>query len=308
MHEMYAHFAKAEWPFRLTLIAYTLAFLAYLASLWAPKLKDADDRIYKAARVLFLAAWLLNAYTLIGRGIEAGRPPFKTFYESLIYFGFIFGGLMVAVEWLKKVRLLGALASLLVLGALGYALHKQDIEIIQLPPALNSGWFLPHVTIYFCGYSCVTVAFVLGILAWIKPGDRSLDAGSFWARALGVSDVNFETLTRNWVRVGFLFLAAGLITGGTWAKFAWSDYWSWDPKENWGLITWLMYLGVLHLFYIPSVPRKIAIRVSVFTWGFIAFTYFGMGYLPTKSQSMHIYTEPPPADQGDVNGLNKQMY
>ena len=308
MHEMYAHFAKAEWPFRLTLIAYTLAFLAYLASLWAPKLKDADDRIYKAARVLFLAAWLLNAYTLIGRGIEAGRPPFKTFYESLIYFGFIFGGLMVAVEWLKKVRLLGALASLLVLGALGYALHKQDIEIIQLPPALNSGWFLPHVTIYFCGYSCVTVAFVLGILAWIKPGDRSLDAGSFWARALGVSDVNFETLTRNWVRVGFLFLAAGLITGGTWAKFAWSDYWSWDPKENWGLITWLMYLGVLHLFYIPSIPRKIAVRAAVISWGFIAFTYFGMGYLPTKSQSMHIYTEPPPADQGDVNGLNKQMY
>lgn len=308
MHEMYAHFAKAEWPFRLTIIAYAVAFLAYLASLWAPKLKDGGDRIYKAARVLFLAAWLLNAYTLVGRGIEAGRPPFKTFYESLIYFGFIFGGLMVAVEWLKKVRLLGALATLLVLGALGYALHKQDIEIIQLPPALNSGWFLPHVTIYFCGYSCVTVAFVLGILAWIKPGDRELDAGSFWARGMGVSEVNFEVLTRNWVRVGFLFLAAGLITGGTWAKFAWSDYWSWDPKENWGLITWLMYLAVLHLFYIPSVPRRVAIKVSVFAWGFIAFTYFGMGYLPTKSQSMHVYTEPPAPDQGDVNGVNKQMY
>lgn len=307
MHEMYAHFAKAEWPFKLTIVFYTLAFLAYLASLWAPKFKDEKDRIYTAARWLFLAAWVLNAYTLIGRGIEAGRPPFKTFYESLIYFGFIFGGLMVAVEWLKKVRLLGVLANLLILGALGYALHKQDIEIIQLPPALNSGWFLPHVTIYFCGYSCVTVAFVLGILALLKPGNRAMEAGSFWARALGATEVDFEKLTITWIRAGFVFLAAGLITGGTWAKFAWSDYWSWDPKENWGLITWLIYAGVLHLQHTKWKGRP-AIKLSLVAWGFIAFTYFGMGYLPTKSQSMHVYTEPPPSDQGDVNGVNKQMY
>lgn len=307
MHEMYAHFAKAEGPFQLTLVLYTLAFLAYLASLWAPKFRDEEDRIYQVARVLFLAAWAANAYTLIGRGIAAGRPPFKTFYESLIYFGFIFGGLMVAVEWLKKVRFLGVLANLLILGALGYALHKQDIEIINLPPALNSGWFLPHVTIYFCGYSCVTVAFVLGILALLKPGTRSMVAGSFWARALGATEVDFEQLTIRWIRAGFLFLAAGLITGGTWAKFAWSDYWSWDPKENWGLITWLVYAGVLHLQHTKWKGRP-ALKLSLVAWGFIAFTYFGMGYLPTKSQSMHVYTEVPPPGQDSVKGVNKDMY
>ncbi len=308
MFEMYSHFAKAEWPFKLTLIAYALAFLAYLASLWAPKLKDEKDRVYQAARVLFLAAWILNAYTLIGRGIEAGRPPFKTFYESLIYFCFLFGLLTVFIERLKKVRFLGAISLLIILGALGYALHKQDIETINLPPALNSGWFLPHVTIYFTAYSSVTVAFVLGVLALCKPGDRTFEPGSFWARALGAKEVNFEKVHRHWLRLGFLLLVAGLITGGTWAKFAWSDYWSWDPKENWGLITWLIYTAVLHMNYTDVLKGRRMIWASVFAWGFILFTYFGMGYLPTKSQSMHVYTEPPPSDQGDVNGLNKQMY
>ena len=60
----------------------------------------------------------------------------------------------------------------------------------------------------------------------------NLDKDSFWARALGRQEVNFEELHRDWVRIGYLFLLGGLITGGLWAKFAWSDYWAWDPKEN----------------------------------------------------------------------------
>ncbi len=306
---LYSNFAKAEWPFKLTLVVYALAFLAYLASLWAPAFKDAKDRIYAAARWLFLAGFALNAYTLIGRGIETGRPPFKTFYESLIYFAFLFGLLTVLIEQLKKVRFLGAIALAIILGALGYALHKQDIEAITLPPALNSGWFLPHVTIYFSAYSSTTVAFVLGILALCKPGDRKFAEGSFWARALGSGEVNFELLHRQWLRLGFLLLACGLITGGLWAKFAWSDYWSWDPKENWGLITWLIYGAILHMHYTEAFRGRKVLWTSVCAWGFILFTYFGMGYLPTKSQSMHVYTEPPkPDDAKEVKGINREMY
>ncbi len=309
MFQLYANFVKAETAFQLTYIAYFLALLTYGVSLWANKVKDDQDRIYQVARILFLAAWVLNAYTLISRGIAAGRPPFKTFYESLIYFSFIFGLLTLVVEWIKKVRLLGLIAVFIVFSALTYALHKADIEIITLPPALQSAWFLPHVTIYFTGYSSVTVAFVMGVLALMKPGDRSFEPGSFWARALGSTEVNFQKMNLQWIRFGFLLLACGLITGGTWAKFAWSDYWAWDPKENWGLISWLIYAVVLHMNYVPAFKGRKAVMASVAAWGFILFTYFGMGYLPTKSQSMHVYTEPPAAGENDnVNGVSKQMY
>ena len=309
MTQLYASFIKAEMVFQLTYGLYFFALLAYGLCHFASTLKDGQDRIYQAARILFLAAWVLNAYMLIQRGITAGRAPSKTYYESLIYFSFIFGLLALVIEWIKKVRLLGFLSLLIVFSALTYALNKADIEIITLPPALQSAWFLPHVTIYFTGYSSVTVAFVIGILALLKPGDHSFEPGSFWARAVGATDVNFEKMNRQWIRFGFLMLACGLITGGIWAKFAWSDYWAWDPKENWGLISWLIYGAVLHMQYVPAFKGRKAVWASIFAWGFVLFTYFGMGMLPTKSQSMHLYTEPPAAGEGEtVNGVNKQMY
>jgi cytochrome c-type biogenesis protein CcsB len=309
MFHLYANFAKAETPFQLMYVAYLLAFAAYLVSLIRKSPAEGKDPVYEIARALFLGAFALNAYTLIERGITAGRPPFKTFYESLIYFGFLFGLLTVFIELLKRVRLMAAISLLIILGALTYALGKQDIEIITVPPALRSGWFLPHVTIYFTGYSSVTVAFVLSILALLKPGDRQFEAGSFWARAMGATEINFEQLHRSWLRLGFLLLASGLITGGLWAKFAWSDYWAWDPKENWGLITWLIYGAVLHMHHTDQFRGRKMLWTSAAAWGFILFTYFGMSYLPTKSQSMHVYTDPPtPEDAKDVKGVNKQMY
>lgn len=309
MAQLYASFIKAEMGFQLTYGLYFLALLAYGLCLFAPSLKDEKDRIYKAARILFLAAWLLNAVLLIERGSTAGRAPAKTYYESLIYFCFLFGLLALVMEWVKKIRLLGLLALLILFSALTFALHKADIEIITLPPALQSAWFLPHVTIYFIGYASVTVAFVLGILALMKPGDLNFESGSFWARAVGTTDVNFEKMNRQWLRFGFLLLACGLITGGTWAKFAWTDYWAWDPKENWGLISWLAYGAVLHMHYVPTLKGRKAVWASLFAWVFVLFTYFGMGMLPTKRQSMHLYTEPPAGDENEtVNGVNKQMY
>ena len=57
---------------------------------------------------------------------------------------------------------------------------------------------------------------------------------------------NFDKLSYKIVAFGFPFLTLGMITGAVWAKKAWGDYWSWDPKETWSLITWLAYLVYLH--------------------------------------------------------------
>lgn len=309
MAQLYASFIKAETEFQLAYMLYFTALLAYGLSLVAPTFKDGKDRIYLAARGLFLAAWALNAYTIIHLGIAAGRPPSGTYYESLVYFSFVFGLFSLAVEWSRKVRFLGFLSLLIVFSAMTLGLNKADIETSLLPPALRSAWFLPHATIYFLGYSSLTVAFVVGIVALVKAGDRTFEPGSFWARALGATGVNFEKMNRQWVRFGFLMLACGLITGGIWAKSAWSDYWAWDPKENWGLISCLVYGAVLHMHHAPALKGRKALWASVFAWGLVLFTYFGIGRLPTKSQSMHLYTEPPGTSEGGlVNGVNKQMY
>ncbi|HJU82686.1 MAG TPA: cytochrome c biogenesis protein CcsA [Holophagaceae bacterium] len=304
-----AHFAKAEGPFQLTALAYGLAFLAYLASLWAPAFRDGRDRIHLAARGLFLAGLVLNAYLLIGRGVDTGRPPFKTYYEALLCFAFLFGLAAFLVERRGRARLLGVLSLAILLGALAFALHKQDLEPVSLPPSLNSGWFLPHAAIYLSAYASVSVAFVLGLLALGLPGSRAFEPGSFWARALGAEGVDFEKLHRKWLRLGFLLLAAGLVTGALWARLAWADVWAWDPKENLGLVTLLVYGAVLHMHYAEGWRGRRLLWGSVLAWGLVLLAFFGMGFLPTRGRSMHRYLEPPrPGEARDLNGIHPRMY
>lgn len=141
---------------------------------------------------------------------------------------------------------------------------------------------------YFVGYLSVTAAFVLGILALASPGDRKPETGSSLAQAMDPTRVNFEKLNRQWLRFGFLMLACGLII-----NYAWG----WDPKADLGLISWLIYGAVLHLHYTPIFKGRKAVWASLFAWGLVLFAYFGMDKLPTKSQAMHFYTEPPAAGE-----------
>jgi cytochrome c-type biogenesis protein CcsB len=48
------------------------------------------------------------------------------------------------------------------------------------------------------------------------------------------------------IGLGFPLLTIGIIAGGVWANEAWGSYWSWDPKETWALITWLVFAAYLH--------------------------------------------------------------
>jgi cytochrome c-type biogenesis protein CcsB len=88
------------------------------------------------------------------------------------------------------------------------------------------------------------------------------------------------------VTLGFLLLAGGIILGSVWANQAWGSYWSWDPKETWSLVTWLVYAVTLHLW------RARGWRGTRFAWltlvglAFVIFTYFGVNYLLS---GMHSY-------------------
>ncbi len=65
----------------------------------------------------------------------------------------------------------------------------------------------------------------------------------------------YELGTYRMVRMGFPLLSLGLILGAWWGKIAWGDYWNWDPKELWSLVSWLVYLGYLHFRYIFGTKR-----------------------------------------------------
>jgi ABC-type transport system involved in cytochrome c biogenesis permease subunit len=105
----------------------------------------------------------------------------------------------------------------------------------QLPPALQSWLFTPHVAVYMLSYifmAKATYQACLQLAGKSSNPDENL--------------LSPEQSTYQMIRVGFVLLTLGLILGSWWGKLAWGDYWGWDPKELWSLASWLVYIGYFH--------------------------------------------------------------
>ena len=124
-------------------------------------------------------------------------------------------------------------------------------------------------------YGAFGVSFVLSIIFLLR--DRMKENG-FWDLHIPKKE-KLDTISYRCVSLGMMFLTATIAIGGVWAENAWGSYWSWDPKETWALITWVIYLVYLHLRIRRGWNGKAA---AIFgTVGFICvlFTYIGVNTL-----------------------------
>jgi cytochrome c-type biogenesis protein CcsB len=88
-----------------------------------------------------------------------------------------------------------------------------------------------------------------------------------------------DAITYNQIAIGFSFLTLGILTGAVWAKYAWGDYWTWDPKETWALVTWLVYAIYLHVHRLTNWKPSLLHWISIIGFAVVIFTYFGVNYL-----------------------------
>ncbi len=231
---------------------------------------------------------------MIWRWVKAGHPPLVSVYETLVLLAATIMLSVFVLEMVKPIRGVSAVGSFLGLIALAGASFWADATIKPLMPALKSNWLTVHVLVYFVSYGALAVGFGVSLL---HLGRSLLTTGETdGADASG----DLARLAYRIVAFAFPFLTLGLITGSIWAKQAWGSYWSWDPKETWSLITWLLYLIYLHLpVMVPGLRRRAANgpgRTSVVlsvaqVIAFVAlvFTFLGMRYLPSAAKSLHVY-------------------
>ncbi|MBF8276605.1 MAG: resC ccsA 2 [Candidatus Brocadiaceae bacterium] len=273
----------------ITLIVYMMASVAYIVrEIWM----SAGTKWVSFG--LLVLSFCLNLTLVITRSVEAGHPPFSNLYESLVFYACCTVFVYLIFEFVYNFRIVGALASVLTMLILFYA-TLQDDTIRPIMPALKSNWMLIHVITYMLGYAAFGIAFVTSIIFLVtKPFGKKPQAIS--AEVKGTSPITFDKLSYKIVAFGFPFLTLGMVTGAVWAKKAWGDYWSWDPKETWSLITWLAYLVYLHT---PLVLPKMNVNKSkmsvilacwlLFCFGIVNFTFVGLNYLPSASDSAHVY-------------------
>lgn len=198
-----------------------------------------------------------------------GRAPFSDLFESLVLFGWTTALIYLVIEYKTKLKVIGAYAMPLAFFAMIYAL-KEYTAIKPLMPALKSNWLIAHVIACFLGYSGFAVSAALSIMYLVTGQEK--DAKS--KRALLLDDLIYQTVV-----VGFILLTAGIVTGAIWANSAWGTYWSWDPKETWSLITWLVYAAMLHSRYMRGWQGKRLAWFSLIGFACVLFTYFGVNLL-----------------------------
>jgi cytochrome c-type biogenesis protein CcsB len=276
----------------ITLIVYVIASVAYIVrEIWR------SSGTKWASIGLLILAFCFNLALVLKRSIEAGHPPFSNLYESLIFYACCTAFVYIIFEFVYNFRVVGALASTLAMLILLYA-TLQDDTIRPIMPALKSNWMLVHVVTYMLGYAAFGISFVTSIIYLVvKPFSRKTKADKADTdEGKEILPRNFDRLSYKIVAFGFPFLTLGMVTGAVWAKKAWGDYWSWDPKETWSLITWLAYLVYLHT---PLILPKMNVNKSkasvilafwlLISFGIVNFTFVGLNYLPSAADSEHIY-------------------
>lgn len=248
---------------------------ASVVSLCARDHWAASSRLYRSRRAVALGlAWAsiaaLAAF-IIGLWLTLGRPPLKTMGETRLWYSFfaLAAGVLTYIKW--RYRWILSFSTVLSSVFMILNLVKPEIHDETLMPALQSAWFIPHVTVYMFSYSLLGCAFMLAVAGLFRKGDGLLPAA--------------DTL----VYIGTAFLTFGMLSGSLWAKQAWGHYWGWDPKETWALVTWLCYVLYIHLRLTGKGTGRMQCILLIFGFLCLQMCWWGINYLPSAQDSIHIY-------------------
>ncbi len=182
------------------------------------------------------------------------------------------GAMLLAFLPRRRVLLFVVLAAAVCAGVFFFGMHEK-----ALVPALRSVWFVPHVAAYVFAYTLMTAATLAALVLWLCPlRKESLKRGMRLCDGL--------------VRAGVAFLSAGMVMGALWAKQAWGDWWSWDPKETWAAATWLGYLLYIHFRGTRSIDCHTVFAIVVFSFLLLQMCWWGVNFLPSAQEaSLHTY-------------------
>ncbi|MGN0189413.1 MAG: cytochrome c biogenesis protein CcsA [Candidatus Cryptobacteroides sp.] len=225
---------------------------------------------------LSVASALVLGSFIVLLWIALRRPPLRTMGETRLWYSFFacLAGIFTYCRW--RYRWILPFSAVLSTVFVVINCLKPEIHDASLMPALQSPWFIPHVTVYMFSYSVFGCAFLLAVAGLLRKGDSLRDKEIFGS---------MDTL----IYIGLAFLTLGMMSGSLWAKDAWGHYWNWDPKETWAALTWLSYLLYVHLRIFGKVSRRTLCGIVIFSFLCLQMCWWGVNLLPAAQDSIHVY-------------------
>lgn len=290
-------FEWGYWIYFLSLVSLVLAFGT--GRRW----------LIVSGNVLLIAALALHAFGFAARCIIAERFAIQNQFESMTGLSLFAAVVGLVIMIVRKQWLFGAAAAasgfLVLITATETAIPGK--EIAREAAILNTSVLLKyHVTTVLTSYGLITLGFVCSVFYlvthyWARlAGEKQ--APALAAEALGQSIAPVGTPGRSGtsrgdrptlartlgdldtaqmivLQLAFWTLGVGILLGAWWADHSWGRWWAFDPKETWALITWIVYLIVIHVRQATKNKALATAWLSVVGFFVMLWTYFGVNLL-----------------------------
>jgi cytochrome c-type biogenesis protein CcsB len=261
-----------------------------------------NQSFFQIGKLFILFSNLLFTITLLSRWIGEGYFPLSNLYESLIFLSWGISSVHLFVEQKTKSRLIGSITSPILFFLSGFSSLTLPVDMqkaLPLVPSLQSNWLMMHVSMMMVSYSTLILGSLLSILYLALNFFNSKKSLSFLNNtnnnislnsSMNTSKISILETVDIWsyriIGLGFPFLTIGIISGAVWANEAWGSYWSWDPKETWALITWIVFAIYLHSRLLKGWQGEKAAIVGSFGFFVIWICYLGVNFL---GKGLHSY-------------------
>ena len=256
------------------IVLYVLSAAGYLAFLFRQK-----ERFNQAGFYLLLLGFILHTIFVLYGFSMAGHLPVRNLGETLSIAGWAIAGLFALFQVKYNLKILGVFAAPLSAAATLAAAFFAT-EPVQSGKILESYWLLFHIVTVFLGDAAFALACGLGIIYLVQERTiKNKTHGFFFKRLPSLEFI--DSTGYACVVVGFTLLTIGLFTGFVYAKTVWGRFWSWDPKEVWSGITWLLYAALLHGRVSLGWRGKKAAIMAIIGFIVLMFTFFGVNFLLT---------------------------
>ena len=245
-------------------------------------------------------AAFVHLVALVARGFAAdpNRVPWGNMYEFTLAGTFVVAALYLVLLRRYKLAWMGPIVTGVVLTLLMVGVIWLYAPIAPLTEALYSPWLVIHVVSAIIATGAFTLGGITSLLFLVKSRAGASDQpGGYLARV--PAPVDLDRLSYKLHAFGFpVWTFAVLITGPIWAHQAWSSYWSWDPKEVWAFITWVVYAAYLHARATAGWRGRNAAYLALLGLATLWFNFIGINFFSSTSQ--HSYAAPEPIPSSGV--------
>ena len=223
--------------------------------------------------LLLIISFAALSLCLALRWIICGSVPMSNGYETMLLTAWLI--MLVSLLTYRRTHLVLTFGFLLSgFFLLVSHINQMDPQIGRLMPVLNSPLLSIHVGIIMMAYALLSMTFICGVMAmilYLTTGDTG--------RRLEQQEA-LMVLSQLFLHPAITCLGLGIFIGAIWANVSWGQYWSWDPKETWALITFMVYAVSLHHGTVPVMRRPFWYHLyQLLAFLTLLMTYFGVNYL-----------------------------